>query len=430
MSLSLLKFFWLVTFGLLLVYGQNKTSPPPGIEVAISVDWEGFGGRQKPWATEDGRISDTIYQDFLRVREELPKTSEGLPPPFIQLLGPGFFTQKEFNPQKVATQIKSLLRKGDEFGLHIHAYKSLIDYTRKFVQESEATPLPEGFLNSKKSSHMSFYDSPIESADWDRDFDREGDYRDPNISGYGNPLFNFSVEELRAMIRASRNLFRKYGISESFEGQDPSIFRASAGLYSKTVYAALMAEGIRKDTSAIPLHWFGVENPRMDVSSESLWTSLSLLVSSTTRAYYPDGEYTEKTTSAGLVQGARLSEELQLRDKPIHKEIYDRSLTLYPINGSMADFYARYIPMKGTGPEAESQRANAIAKEMFQQYKKIVQVYLRDPTRVHYLQFGIHFDFYPVFHRALTIALNQIFEDAKQNNIPLRYATLPLPTNL
>ena len=64
-------------------------------------------------------------------------------------------------------------------------------------------------------------------------------------------------------------------------------------------------------------------------------------------------------------------------------------------------------------------------EDMLAVYRDAVAQYRADPTRDYILQFGVHFEF-PEHHQRLVVALERMFELARDDGVPQVYAKLPL----
>jgi hypothetical protein len=394
------------------LYSHLGRAEPGRIELVISVDWEAMGGFVKPWS-EKGAIAPNIISSFEQLRDKLPKTADGLRPPMVQLLNPAYFTQPELDYDTVAKQILGLLDKSDEFGLHIHAFHSLL--------KSAGV----NYMNKQLSFPLSFYDTPAESADWDKKLKEDGTCAHPDSQGrcgYGVPLFSFSLADLRKIISRSKELFRQYGISSFFGNQDPTIFRASGGLYSRGLWLALLFEGIKKDTSARPEFW---ANPRKwDASNTPVLNAYTSYLHSSNRHLFEGGSYSERSTRPSRIAARDLGRAEGV-DTSSLGEIF---LTEYTRNGSMVDHHFPAGSRTALDPGTrEDELLRQTVQSLFEQYLKIVQEFNSKKKGVHYLEFGVHFEFYPIYHKALPIALEKMFAHAKSHGVPFGYAKLPLP---
>ncbi len=82
---------------------------PPRVHVSISVDWEGRD------------LSAINLNAFRAYREAHPDV------PLTHFLNAAYFTKLDANANKVQADIRKALRPGDELGLHIHPWKSLVE---------------------------------------------------------------------------------------------------------------------------------------------------------------------------------------------------------------------------------------------------------------------------------------------------------------
>jgi len=82
---------------------------PPRVHVAISVDWEGSD------------LSAINLNAFRVYREAHPDV------PLTHFLNAAYFTKLDANASKVQADVRRALRPGDELGLHIHPWKSLVE---------------------------------------------------------------------------------------------------------------------------------------------------------------------------------------------------------------------------------------------------------------------------------------------------------------
>jgi hypothetical protein len=126
-----------------------------------------------------------------------------------------YFTRPGINPLEVAGKIRSVIKPGDEIGLHIHALESLLDATGVEFREGVT------YWGSKKSQ-------PFEGQ-----------------RGHDVPLTLFSRDEIRKLIRKSMEILRNHGFS------DIKSFRAGGWVATPEVLEAVRSEGIRIDSSAI-----------------------------------------------------------------------------------------------------------------------------------------------------------------------------------
>ena len=83
---------------------------PQKITVYVTVDWEG-------WSLENDNIE--VMQNF---RKKYPHIA------MLQLLNPVYYLRADSNAEHITRQIKSTFLPSDAQGLHIHAWKSLMNY--------------------------------------------------------------------------------------------------------------------------------------------------------------------------------------------------------------------------------------------------------------------------------------------------------------
>lgn len=80
------------------------------ITVYITVDWEGWSLDEENLETMD------------RFREQHPHI------PMVHLLNPAYFTQSGADSTRITAQIRRTLRPNDVIGLHLHGWRSLVEY--------------------------------------------------------------------------------------------------------------------------------------------------------------------------------------------------------------------------------------------------------------------------------------------------------------
>ncbi|MES2854251.1 MAG: hypothetical protein V4692_00230 [Bdellovibrionota bacterium] len=169
-----------------------------GIEFTVSVDWEGRD------------LSETNLQAMRDFRDKYPDIH------LVHFLNAAYFTKPGVNADEVRSKIQSVLRPGDELGLHIHAWKYL------FVAAGvELRPV------------RTFWGYP-ETVQPDGDV------------GHQDVLSDFTVEEIRKVIRYSVAVLNKNGFT------DISSFRAGGWMGGPNVLEALVLEGFVSDSSAVP----------------------------------------------------------------------------------------------------------------------------------------------------------------------------------
>jgi hypothetical protein len=77
--------------------------------LVVTVDWEGLN------------LSDDNLAAMRALRERFPEI------PLVQFLNAAYFTKPDADADAVQARIASVLRDGDELGLHIHGWKRLFE---------------------------------------------------------------------------------------------------------------------------------------------------------------------------------------------------------------------------------------------------------------------------------------------------------------
>ncbi len=166
------------------------------MRIVVSVDWEGRN------------LDPENLAEFQKFRNDFPKI------PLQLFLNAAYFTKEGAVAKDIVTSIRSVLRPGDEQGLHIHAWRSLI--------------LAAGVPFRSEPAFKGAIDLTTCSPDCGHDV---------NITAY-------SEAELRKVIRFSIKTLTENGFDR------PKSFRAGAWQADKKVLRALASEGITLDSSA------------------------------------------------------------------------------------------------------------------------------------------------------------------------------------
>jgi hypothetical protein len=163
-----------------------------------------------------------------------------------------YFTKPGADPAAAARQIEAAIRPGDEVGLHLHMWRSLVESSGVAARLAPSFLRPGGEL--------------LEFEDGDVGFEV-----DPGA---------YSTDELRRIIGRSRQLLGENGIE-----LEP-LFRAGGWLASPEVLEAARAEGFVVDSSSTDAAWLaGPENhdtrhlaervarlwPAIDRTSQPYW---------------------------------------------------------------------------------------------------------------------------------------------------------------
>lgn len=99
---------------------ENNVNKPVQITVYVTVDWEGA------WLEND---NIEAMQNF---RKKFPHI------PMLQLLNPAYFLKQGVDKNLTAAQIQSTFLPLDTQGLHVHAWKSLVEYCQVPYQHSHS----------------------------------------------------------------------------------------------------------------------------------------------------------------------------------------------------------------------------------------------------------------------------------------------------
>jgi hypothetical protein len=171
----------------------------PKVRVTVSVDWEGRD------------LRETNLKAAERLREAMPDV------PLTHFLNAAYFTKKDADAKKVAEAMRRALRKGDETGLHIHAWRSLVE-----------------------ASRVDFRRGP---SFWGWDVEGDGEV------GHEVELEAYAVDELKKIVAKSKAILKDAGFEIT-----PS-FRAAGWIAGAKVLEAIRAEGFRIDSSATDSTW-------------------------------------------------------------------------------------------------------------------------------------------------------------------------------
>lgn len=178
---------------------HKNTSTPigPPVHVIVTVDWEG------------AYLDDRGVDELAHFRDENPDV------PVTHFFNAAYYTKPGAAAADVTHALQSALHAGDEAGLHVHLWRSL-------VAAAGVTPADgPSFLHK---------DGPLLKFDDDVGFDL-----DPRA---------YSEEQMRAIIRHARAVLASHGI------EVVPAFRAPGWLGEAHVLAAARAEGFTIDASA------------------------------------------------------------------------------------------------------------------------------------------------------------------------------------
>lgn len=181
------------------------------IHVMVSVDWEG-----RSLEPRNLRAMSEFRRDYPQVN-------------LLQYLNPAYFFKPGVDVHETRDAIWSVLRDGDEHGLHLHGWKRFIEACG---------------IEYQSSPHFEGYE-PYSCSD---------------DCGHGVPIAVYSVDELRRMIDYSQRVHAWAGFDRAVD------FRTGGWVSTENVQEALAAEGFKTDSSAVPPHLVNHANP-----SRPLW---------------------------------------------------------------------------------------------------------------------------------------------------------------
>ena len=172
------------------------------IYLTISVDWE-------------GRDLDPINIDLMnKFRDQHPEL------PLLHFLNAAYFTKEGIDKFEVRKKIRSVLREQDELGLHIHAWKSLV----------EASGV--NYRHLPKWTPKKYHQRQIEACA----------FKD---CGHEVPISSYSFAELVKIIETSMGILSAQGFPK------PVSFRAGGWMASSNVLQALAHQGFLYDSSEV-----------------------------------------------------------------------------------------------------------------------------------------------------------------------------------
>jgi hypothetical protein len=175
---------------------------PPVVHVAISVDWEG----------------GFLLPESLAALEAFRRDNPGVP--LTHMLNAAYYTKPGAVAADVTREIRRAVRDGDDTGLHIHGWKTL-------VVAAGVKPLDGPSFLSPSTGLIAFQDD----------------------IGFDLDLTAFTVADLRAIMKKSRAILEGQGLAVG-----PS-FRAGGWIATPGVLEAARAEGFTIDSSAIDPAW-------------------------------------------------------------------------------------------------------------------------------------------------------------------------------
>jgi hypothetical protein len=147
--------------------------------------------------------------------------------PVTHFICPAYFTS---GIRKADERIKRVIRDMDEVALHVHCYKSLIDYS------GIAFRVAENYYNRWVSKLIGHLPKPLQHT-----------LNQHLVSGRGVPLGVYNNEEIRKIIKDSALILKSHLHPDKISG-----FRAGGWLLRDDVFTILHEVGMSYDSSAVP----------------------------------------------------------------------------------------------------------------------------------------------------------------------------------
>ncbi len=194
------------------------------VRIVVSVDWEGQNLQPKNLAA---------MQKFRRDYADIP---------LQHFLNAAYYTRYPAESKQITESVKAVLRQGDEHGLHIHAWRTLV---KSSGVEFRSTP--------------SFVFEDYSTADCEID------------CGHDIALTAYTTAELRKIIAHSIEILTR----EKFNR--PKSFRAGGWQADDKVLEALAAEGFTLDSSAVDAEFLKAEWSKYNLYGfvAKLWTDIT-----------------------------------------------------------------------------------------------------------------------------------------------------------
>lgn len=183
----------------IMVPTKNLQASEGSIMGIISVDWEGR----------------TLDQDDLDAMQAFRKAYPHIG--LLQFFNAAYYTKWDANPSQVTEAIRSVTTEKDEHGLHIHAWRSLVEHSGVVFRRSPNWSYPGEI--SMNSCHLL-------------------------DCGHNVPISAYNESELRLIIQSSQAILKHQGFNKARS------FRAGGWMASSQVIQALAKEGFVFDSSA------------------------------------------------------------------------------------------------------------------------------------------------------------------------------------
>lgn len=236
-----------------------------GVDVLISVDWEG----------DD--LVDAPLAAMVQFRKDHPNI------PLVQFLNAAYYTKPQADTASVTEKISSTLLPIDELGLHLHGWKSLFTSAGVAFQSSP-----------------SFTGRPT----WDCSYD----------CGHDVPISLYTAAELSRVLSFSVRKLESQGFGRA------QSFRAGGWMAGPTVRAALVKQNFLFDHSSVPVSLLA---PKMQPLGWPLVGMLNLLWGDTTIESQPrlmaagSGQLTEIPDNGALADWVSVADMKRTIDSAI-----------------------------------------------------------------------------------------------------------------
>ena len=274
--------------------GVSLSAPKGHFYIVMTSDWE---GRE-------------LTQENLSHVKAFRKTFADMP--ILHFLNPAYFTKPDASPSEIIKKTESLMKKGDERGLHIHAWKSLVeDSGVKFRRKPDL-------------GGWSLY-----NCDYD--------------CGHVISLEAYTERELTQIVQNSIEILLKNSVYK----KRPISFRAGAWMAGPKVRRVLFQEGFKVDSSATPVDYIASSWGKKGLLYKSIskyWPGTTkttapyvLLQNETSKLWeFPDnGSLADYTDTRAFMEAFKLN---------LTKYLEDPTQDIYFVTGFHIESAARYLP--------------------------------------------------------------------------------------
>ncbi|MCA8925615.1 MAG: hypothetical protein KDD82_27650 [Planctomycetes bacterium] len=272
--------------------GQAQLTRRGALRVAVSVDWE---GRE----LADGN---------LRAMEAFERETPGVP--LTHFLNAAYLTKPGADPAAVAAALRRVVRAGDERGLHVHGWHSLVT-----------------------AAGVAFRAGP---TFWDGgQIARPRPGRD---AGHEVEIAAYTAPELRRIVAHSRRLLAEAGYELG------GAFRAGGWIATPHVLEAVRAEGLWIDSSATTHEWHD------ELLGYALWERIAEVwpeVHATTQPYWietPAGRVLEMPDTGALADYVTAEEMLAHLEQALEAQAAAPRRDRFVHLGFHQETAARYAP--------------------------------------------------------------------------------------